>query len=33
MRFDDLRIRSLKKGFESGDTNACDTFSVPASQL
>lgn len=27
------RIRWLKKGFESGDPNSCDTFSVPAAQL
>lgn len=27
------RIRWLTKGFETGDPNACDTFSVPASQL
>jgi predicted metalloprotease len=29
----DQRIRWLKKGFETGDPNACDTFSVPANQL
>jgi predicted metalloprotease len=29
----DQRIRWLKKGFETGDPNACDTFSVPAAQL
>ncbi len=27
------RIRWLTKGFESGDPNVCDTFSVPESQL
>ena len=27
------RIRWLKKGFESGDPNVCDTFSVPEGQL
>jgi predicted metalloprotease len=27
------RVRWLTKGFETGDPNACDTFSVPASQL
>jgi predicted metalloprotease len=29
----DQRIRWLTKGFESGDPNVCDTFSVPESQL
>ncbi len=29
----DQRIRWLKRGFETGDPNACDTFSVPAGQL
>ena len=29
----DQRIRWLKKGFEHGDPAACDTFSIPYSQL
>lgn len=29
----DQRVRWLKTGFESGDPNSCDTFSVPAARL